>query len=188
VVDTLVGVLVGGSLAIVSQIAIELVRRRSARRSSHREAINAARIRQWLFYATQHVMLGAIESGKWWPDERSSLGLPADKELRQLTELLPRDVWALYTAAARRISQCVSLRRQAGENPPPIDRPSLQQLIGTFVTVDTARRALDPITDTPSSDVDLDGSALAPEDIEQGLLVHATQGIDVHKWRRLLAR
>src|SRR5262245_11845067 len=121
VVHTLVGVLVGGSLATASQIAIDLARRRSVKRSSDREAVNAARIRQWMFFDTQHVIRDAISSGQWWPEERSSLGLPADKELRQLTELLPRDVWALYTEAARRISQCVSLRRQAGEHPPCID-------------------------------------------------------------------
>jgi hypothetical protein len=188
VVDTLVGVLIGGSLAIVGQITIELVRRRSARRSSHREAVNAARVRQWLFYNTQRVIGDAIESGTWWPEERSSLDLPAAREVRQLTELLPPDVWVLYTAAASRISQCVRLRRQPGQDPLCIDRPSLHQLVGAFVTVDTARRALDPITSTLSSDVDLDGSALAPEDVERGLVAHAAVGIDVDKWRRLLVR
>jgi len=186
VVDTLVGVIIGGFLAIVSQVALDLLRARSARRSSHRDAVNAARIRQWLFYSTQHLVRDSIESGRWWPDERSSLWLPTEQELRQLTELLPYEVWAVYTAAARRLSLCANLRRRAGENPAPIDRPCIQQLVGTFVILDTARRALEPVTRTHSADMDLDCSSLSRADIEQGLLTHAAEHIDTDKWRRVL--
>jgi hypothetical protein len=184
VVDTLVGVLVGGLLVILGQVAVGSLRARSARRSAHRDAVNAARLRQWLFFSAQQAIRDAIEGGKWWPDERSSLWLPTEQELRQLAGLLPDGVWTLYTAAARRLSVCAHLRRRAGEDPAPVDRTGIQQLIGAFVTVDTARRALEPVTRTRSGDLQLDSSSLTRTDIEQGLTY--AEDIDVARWRRVL--
>jgi hypothetical protein len=186
VVGTLIGIAIGGLLAISVHALVVLLRTRSARRALRREFLNAARSRQGLFYSSQRLIRDSIESGKWWPDERATLGLPGRQELRQLSGHLPYDVWEIYMAAACSLSLCANYRRRAGESPAPIEPPLIQQLVGTFVTLDAAWQAFEPITRVRFSDLTLDCSSLSSIDIEQGLRAHAPPQIDQDKWRRAL--
>ena len=63
---TLVAVVVGGILAMLAQIVLDGLRTRAekaARRDEIRAAVRAIRFH---FYAAQHVLKAALESGLWW--------------------------------------------------------------------------------------------------------------------------
>jgi len=184
--DTLIGVIVGGLLTTLNQFAIDLFRGRSERRIAREKTIDIARIRQWHFYTAQHLLRESIESGHWWPGDESALWLPNEDELRKLTGLLSYDGWAIYTACIRRLMICADLRRQVDDHSTPIGEEDLRRLLGTYIVLDEARRSLEAITKTKSSDMSIRCHALSNDDIEACLRDHITRHVSAEKWRAIL--
>lgn len=183
---TLIGVIVGGLLTILSQLTVDFFRARSEKRAARESTIDLARIRQWHFYTTQHLLRDSIESERWWSGDESALRLPNDEELRKLTGLLSYEGWAMYTACVRRLMICANLRRRAGEDATLISHEDLLCLLGAYIVLDEARRSLEAITKTRSSDMRISCDRFSPDDIEICLRDHITRHVSADKWRAIL--
>lgn len=150
--QTLIGVIVGGTLAILSQVVVEALRGRAERRRERQAAWATTRVHQLHLYSAQQLLKESLETGAWWPIELTSFAMPTDQDLRILTALLPLDVWRSYTAAVRRLTGCAKLRDAASDRAAPVDPVTLQRLLGTYVTVDHARRMLSEVTGVEPSE------------------------------------
>jgi hypothetical protein len=111
------------------------------------------------------VLKAALETGLWWPGPAGLDLASAGESLQMLAGLLPETQWRIYTAAWRRLHGCLQ-RYDACVHEPDrarrlplqgtdrayghhlimqhIDLPDLKFLLGAFVTVDDARRQLQP--------------------------------------------
>jgi len=52
------------------------------------------------FYAAQHLLKEALESGRWWPQEFEPFPLPNDQDLWEVTLLVPIPVGRLHRGGA----------------------------------------------------------------------------------------
>ncbi|MFD5017230.1 hypothetical protein [Streptomyces chartreusis] len=139
--QTLIGVLLRGALTIASQVVISVLRSRDERRQKREAAVAILRVHRFHFYAAQHLLKDALESGRWWPREFEPFPLPDDQDLREMTLLVPIPVWRAYTAAVRRLTGCTRLRQNAGDLD-AVSTPHLQLLLGAYVTLDHTRHAI----------------------------------------------
>jgi hypothetical protein len=135
------------------------------------------RVIRFQFYCAQQVLKRALASGLWWegPDELI-VGEPG-QDLKLLADLLPEDEWRIYTSGWRRLRECANLRRPTVKanatshqmSTPPttgrlkIEISELQEILGTFVTVDDARHRLEPyVQDITTGKINLDRIRLSP--------------------------
>ncbi|MGI8335050.1 hypothetical protein ACRYCC_34295 [Actinomadura scrupuli] len=180
--QTLVGVIVGGTLTILSQLMVGVLQAKEQRRKERSTAIAILRVQQFHFYAAQHLLKESLETGRWWTRELVSFSLPTDHELTALTMLLPIHAWRSYTAAVRRLTGCAHLRETAGNGAEPIDTAMLQRLMGTFVTLDYARRTLGPVSGVSANEVGLGTVALSPGQIDEALRLYASNQVPLEEW------
>ena len=173
---TLVAVVVGAVITMLAQIVLDGLRARAQKAARGDEIRAAIRVIRFHFYAAEHVLKAALESGLWWSGVAGLDLAAAGESLRVLAGLLPEHQWRVYTAAWRRLHGCLQRYDACVHEPqdsgPPrqitdptyghhltlqhIERPDLKFLLGAFVTVDDARRQLEPyVADQSTGDVPL---------------------------------
>ena len=203
---TLVAVVVGGILAMLAQIVLDGLRTRAekaARRDEIRAAVRAIRFH---FYAAQHVLKAALESGLWWSGAAGLDLAAAGESLPTLAGLLPEHQWRVYTAAWRRLHGCLQrydacVHGRLGGAPPGraanrahdhdparqrIEQPDLKFLIGAFVTVNDARIQLQPyVADQSITEVPLRRLCLTRQEITEAL-DEAGHLVDRDRWQDIL--
>lgn len=180
--QTLVGVIVGGTLSILSQLMADVLRVRGQRRQERGAAVAVLRVQQLHFYSGELLIKQALETGRWWPQELVSFTLPTDQELAALAMLLPIEAWRGYTAAVRRFAACTHLRGTAGATVETIDGSTLQRLLGTFVTLAHARHVISPLSGIDPSDVELGTIQLSTGQIDEALHLHASRQVRLETW------
>jgi type II secretory pathway pseudopilin PulG len=126
--QTLVGVIVGGTLTIVSQVMVDVLRTTAERRKERSAARAILRVQQLHLNTAQHLLKESLETGRWWPSELAAFSLPIDQDLYTLTTLLPIGAWRSYTGAVRRLTGCANLRASAGDAE-MIDTTTLQDFL-----------------------------------------------------------
>jgi hypothetical protein len=203
---TLVAVVVGGVITMLAQIVLDSVRAR-AQRAARRDEIRAAvRVIRFHFYAAQHVLKAALETGLWWSGAAGLDLAAAGESLQMLAGLLPEQQWRIYTAASRRLHGCLQrydacAHERQGSGPPRqvtgrapghhliaqhIEQPDLKFLLGAFVTVDDARRQLQPYAgDQSTGDVPLGQLCLTGQEITEAL-DEAGHLVDRDQWQQTL--
>ncbi|MFJ9968589.1 hypothetical protein [Streptomyces avermitilis] len=184
--QTLIGVALGGALTIASQVVISVLRTRDERRQKHEAAVAIMRVHQFHFYAAQHLLKETLESSRWWSRELESFPLPSDQDLREVTLLVSIPVWRAYTAAVRRLAECIRLRERAGDRD-TVSTPHLQLLRGAYVTLDHARHAMAPLSRIHADPVPLGVLALTRQEIEDAVRLHASRQAPHEQWAARLA-
>lgn len=186
VLQTLIGVALGGVLTIASQVVISVLRTRAERRQKRDTAVAILRVHQFHFYAAQHLLKESLESGRWWSRELESFPLPSDQDLREVTLLVPIPVWRAYSAAVRRLAGCTRLRESAGGQD-TVSTPHLQLLLGTYVTLDHARHAMASLSRVHAYPIPLGVLALTRQEIEDAVRLHASRQVPREEWAARLA-
>ncbi len=122
----------------------------------------------------------------------------AGESLQALAGLLPEYQWRVYTAAWRRLHGCfqrydacvpgqtVNSAYDHHLTGQPIEEPDLRFLLGAFVTVDDARRQLQPYAvDRSTGDVPLGRLCLTGQEITEAL-DEAGHLVDRDPWQEIL--
>jgi hypothetical protein len=188
------------------QVTLDYLRGKSQKRKEQDEIKTAIRVIRFYFYAAQHVLRESLQTGLWWSGEAGLDVAAAGETLPTLANLLPEDQWRLYTAAWRRLRGCIqrynaSVSRSASNGAPRevaearyghslisqrIEPADLQFLLSTFVTVDDARRQLQPyVRDSMTREVPLDRIQLTKPQIEAALK-EASHMVDQKRWQEIL--
>jgi hypothetical protein len=202
---TFAAVVLGGVISILSQVTLDSVRQRSHKREKEAESQAAIRVIRFHFYAAQHVLKESLETGRWWSGPAGLDVAVAGEDLNRLAGLLPDEEWRIYTAAWRRLCSCIRRYEASrlltsegstvvltepihGENSlaQSIEPTDLQFLLGTFVTVDDARRRLQHHSvDRLSGDVRLSRLGLTDQE-KIAALDLAGHLIDRSRWQEIL--
>ncbi|MFJ1975242.1 hypothetical protein ACIO93_42210 [Streptomyces sp. NPDC087903] len=184
--QTLIGVALGGALTIASQVVISVLRTKDEHRQRREAAVAILRVHQFHFYAAQHLLKESLESGRWWSRELESFPLPSEQDLREVTLLVPIPVWRAYSAAVRRLAGCTRLRESADDRD-TVSTPHLQLLLGTYVTLDHARHAMAPLSRVHAYPIPLGVLALTRQEIEDAVRLHASTQVPREEWAARLA-
>ncbi len=203
---TLVAVVVGAVITMLAQIVLDGFRARAQKAARGDEIRAAIRVIRFHFYAAEHVLKAALESGLWWSGVAGLDLAAAGESLQVLAGLLPEHQWRVYTAAWRRLHGCLQRYDACVHGPwdsgPPrqitdpmyghhltlqhIERPDLKFLLGAFVTVDDARRQLEPyVADRSTGDVPLGRLCLTGQEITEAL-DEAGHLVDRGQWQEIL--
>lgn len=196
--STLAAVLLGGLITIVSQLTLDGMRNRALEKAKQKETRAAVRVIRFHFYAAQHVLREALETGFWWTQPVDlDLGA-AGEDLQLLANLLPEPEWRIYTGAWRRLRDVIrryDAAMQEAENlqgglerlTGPLDKADMQYVLGAFATIDDARRHLQRyVRDAVPGEVPIRQISLAPEDASWALANRASHLVDVGRWMNRL--
>ena len=148
----------------------------------------------------------SLETGFWWSGAAGLDLAAAGEALPTLADLLPEEEWRIYTAAWRRLRGCIqrydACVRRSGSKVSPgevaeftyghslisqhIEPADLKFLLSTFVTVDDARRQLQPyVRDSETRPVPLGQLCLSKQEIDVALK-EASHLVDQDRWQGIL--
>ena len=131
---TLVAVVVGAVITMLAQIVLDGLRAR-AQKAARRDEIRAAiRVIRFHFYAAQHLLKAALESGLWWSGAAGLDLAAAGESLQVLAGLLPEDQWRVYTAAWRACTAACSVTTPACTGLRTAARPGRSLTMHTVIT------------------------------------------------------
>jgi hypothetical protein len=104
---TLAAVLLGGVITILSQVTLDAMRQKAQKHVKQAESQAAIRVIRFHFYAAQHVLRESLEAGRWWSGTAGLDIAAAGEDLHMLASRLPEEEWRIYTAAWRRLRNCI---------------------------------------------------------------------------------
>jgi hypothetical protein len=141
------GVVLGGAISLLTSTGTTLLLAFLGRTGRRRQVKTRIRVIRFKLYAAQQELKSALESGTWWAPEADPILATAGEDLDALADLLPEEPWRTYTAAWRRLRECIlrsSIARAAPatDSSNAISTDNLMHLLGTFATIDSARTAL----------------------------------------------
>src|SRR6266511_991989 len=180
---TLIAVLVGGLIAVANQATVDHLRLRAEIRKEKRTGLAIVKVHLFYYYSAQLFMRDSLSSGQWWPRERDSISWPSAQELPMIADILSVECWRLYSGALRRLSTCLALRDSHPAAPEPISTTDKQYLLGTFITVDEARRKIAPLVHLEASEIALDDVSLTSAEIAEALDRQVSQHVLIAPWR-----
>jgi hypothetical protein len=152
------------------------------------------------FYAAEHELKQALETGKWWAPQADPTVATAGEDLRSLAGLLEEEHWRMYTAAWRRLHECIIRSQNArvvkthpkngpGDLQPSIRPDDQKHMLGAFITVENARWELrEYVQDERRFEVNLARSRIALDDLQVADAIdhYASPLADKQKWRERL--
>jgi hypothetical protein len=141
--SALLGVLIGGGLAIAGQILTEYLRARARTKRQAKRVRAAARVQRIELWQGQTAILETLRSGEWWPPSMDPVLRSDVSDRRLLAQHLDGVRWQKASTAWRKFQErsrerdlCVN----AGETgPSPL---AVEKLLVTFFSLDEARSAL----------------------------------------------
>lgn len=139
---TLAGVVVGGALALGSQVLFELFRERRERLKSKQRLRGVALIQADYFWVAENLLCDAAVTGSWWHPSQNPVYEVNAEEVRLLASSLRPLEWGVVAGAARRFREMQHMS-QSSEGNASKDRLSPGQLLGrlvdTIILVEQAR-------------------------------------------------
>ena len=212
-VGTFIAVVLGGVISVLSQVTLDTTRARAEARRKSKEINAAIRVVRFTFYSAEYVLKEALETGRWWSPADELSVAAAGEDLRTLATVLPEEHWRIYSAAWRRLHDCVrrfeaaqrtaatpaSMNSQAsitddrgvpGSVTDPgsvISAGDLQRILGAFISADDARHRLEAyVVETRTNEVPLGQICLTDQEIGDAIDQHASQSINKRQWHARL--
>lgn len=207
-VGTLIAVVLGGVISVLSQVTLDATRARAQARTERQEITTAIRVIRFTFYSAEHVLREALETGRWWSPSDELNVAAAGEDLRALAATLPEEHWRIYTGAWRRLRECVR-RAEAARlteavpgsaqvanrvaSAPDTDSGSvisvadLQRILGAFISADDARHRLQTyVVERYTNEVLLSRICLTDQEIADAVDHYASQSADKPRWHARL--
>ena len=211
-VGTFVAVVLGGVISVLSQVTLDTTRARAEARRKSKEINAAIRVVRFTFYSAEYVLKEALETGRWWSPADELSVAAAGEDLHTLATMLPEEHWRIYTAAWRRLHDCVrrfeaaqrtaatsaSMNSQASitgdrgassvaDPGSVISAADLQRILGAFISADDARHRLEAyVVETRTNDVPLGQICLTDQEIADAIDHHASRSISKRQWHARL--
>jgi hypothetical protein len=144
----LVGVLIGGTIALLGQVTVELVRARIADRRDSRFLKGIARVARSDCFTAMELIDQTLDSGTWWDERAGDVWTIDAADRKLLASHLTRDEWRWLSSGTRRFNRCRVRRSLAVvEQRHEIDADDRDELLRALVRLNSGRDELGRLAD-----------------------------------------
>ncbi|SDC02134.1 hypothetical protein SAMN05660690_0222 [Geodermatophilus telluris] len=183
--NTLVGVIVGGSLTLASQVVIELFRERREMGRNRRKTVGVALIQADYLWVAELLLLDLCRTGVLWGRDRNPVHELTSDEMRTLASNLAIEDWWVLAGATRRFRE-VQTSATAGDATPVSAASEVRgRALGALVLVEEARLRVQRFAGVPSNPVDLTGLPVPDTQVES-LAAELIPGRPARRWDALV--